>query len=223
MSERKGAVVDVAVKPKVAIGPSTVAGGTVTVAAFVAAVVAFAQGARDEVTVATLAVGALTLVTTLAGRFAQATAATKAAAAPAPIAGELLEAAELRPDPGVERALKVASQARAYAVEALEGLEKHHHAYHDDSAKYAKDVDVDQAHDDEGPAGAEDFLVMSKDYDVDDDDPGPDDDELEDDPRNVELDAHPGEVLGGPAPEEVALVPAHTGLRDPGEEGEGHE
>lgn len=59
---------------KVSVGPSTVAGGSVTVAAFAVAIVAFANGARDEETFSALAIGALSLVTTLGGRFGQAIA-----------------------------------------------------------------------------------------------------------------------------------------------------
>lgn len=59
---------------KVSVGPTTIAGSTVTLAAFALAVVAFAQGARDEETFSALAVGALSLVTVLAGRFGQAIA-----------------------------------------------------------------------------------------------------------------------------------------------------
>jgi hypothetical protein len=59
---------------KVKVGPSTVAGGGVSLVAFVLALVAFVQGARDEATFSALAVGVVSLVTTLAGRYAQAVA-----------------------------------------------------------------------------------------------------------------------------------------------------
>lgn len=68
---------------KVPIGPTTVLGGGVTLAAFVAAIVAVIQGARDEATIGALVTGVIGLVTTLAGRYAQAVAATKAGVAPA--------------------------------------------------------------------------------------------------------------------------------------------
>lgn len=67
--------VKVAVKPKVAIGTSTVAGGSVSLVAFVVAAVAFWQGARDEATISALTVGLVSLVTVLGGRYAQAVAA----------------------------------------------------------------------------------------------------------------------------------------------------
>jgi hypothetical protein len=72
-----------AVKPKVGAGPSTLAGGTVALAAYALALVAYFQGARDEATISALAVGTVSLVTTLVGRFAQATAAVRLAK-PAP-------------------------------------------------------------------------------------------------------------------------------------------
>lgn len=68
----------VAVKPAVSVGVTTVAGGTVTVAAYAVAVVAFIQGARDEQTISALVIGTLSLLTTLGGRYAQAVAAVLA-------------------------------------------------------------------------------------------------------------------------------------------------
>lgn len=65
---------------RVSVGPTTVGGAGVTVAAFVAAIVAFASGARDEATVGALVAGVAALVTTLIGRYAQAIAQVKAAA-----------------------------------------------------------------------------------------------------------------------------------------------
>lgn len=56
----------------VPIGPTTVLGGGVTVAAFVAAVVAFILGARDEGTIGSLVIGGVSLITTLIGRYYQA-------------------------------------------------------------------------------------------------------------------------------------------------------
>jgi hypothetical protein len=58
----------------VSVGPTTVAGGSVSIAGFAVAVIAFANGARDEETFSALAVGGAALFTTLAGRFAQAIA-----------------------------------------------------------------------------------------------------------------------------------------------------
>ena len=75
------ATVDVAVKPRVAFGTSSTAGAGVTVAAYVAAVIALVDGARDEATLTLVVVGTVALVTTLAGRFAQAVAAIKRAPA----------------------------------------------------------------------------------------------------------------------------------------------
>lgn len=75
--------VDVKVKPRVAAGASTIATGTVTVAAYAAAIVAFASGARDEVTLTTLILGTVSLLTFALGRVAQAVAAIKAAPAAA--------------------------------------------------------------------------------------------------------------------------------------------
>lgn len=62
----------------VKVGPTTVAGGAVTLAAYGVAVVAFIQGARDEQTISALVIGTLSLLTTLGGRYAQAVAAVKA-------------------------------------------------------------------------------------------------------------------------------------------------
>lgn len=78
--------VKVAVKPKVAVGTSTVAGGTVSLVAFALALVAFWQGARDEATISALVVGLVSLVTVLGGRYAQAVAALAVTAKrPAPV------------------------------------------------------------------------------------------------------------------------------------------
>jgi thiamine transporter ThiT len=62
----------------VPVGASTVAGGSVSLVAFALAIVAFITGARDEATIGALVTGLVSLVTTLAGRFAQATAVGKA-------------------------------------------------------------------------------------------------------------------------------------------------
>lgn len=56
----------------VSVGPSTMIGGGVSLAAFVAAIVAFIAGARDAATIGALATGVIILVTTLGGRYAQA-------------------------------------------------------------------------------------------------------------------------------------------------------
>lgn len=56
----------------VSVGPSTMIGGGVSLAAFVAAVVAFIAGARDAATIGALATGVIVLVITLGGRYAQA-------------------------------------------------------------------------------------------------------------------------------------------------------
>jgi hypothetical protein len=63
------------VKSKVSVGTSTVAGLLATLAGFAAAVAAYKQGDRSEATLGTIAgaaVGAISLVTTMVGRFAQA-------------------------------------------------------------------------------------------------------------------------------------------------------
>lgn len=78
--------------PGVSVGPATILGGGVTVAAYVAAVVAIFNGARDVETITLVIVGTIALVVTLVGRFAQAIAIAKArATAPAPA---LLEAGD---------------------------------------------------------------------------------------------------------------------------------
>jgi len=59
---------------KVPVGLSTATGGTVTLAAYIGAIVAFLNGARDAETVTLLALGTVALVSTMAGRFAQAVA-----------------------------------------------------------------------------------------------------------------------------------------------------
>jgi hypothetical protein len=63
-----------AVKTRVGIGTSTIAGGTVTLTAYALAIVGFIQGARDEATISALAVGTVSLVTVLGGRYGQAVA-----------------------------------------------------------------------------------------------------------------------------------------------------
>lgn len=55
----------------VPVGVSTVAGGGVSLVAFVLAVIAFATGAHDAETLALLATGLVSLVTVLLGRYAQ--------------------------------------------------------------------------------------------------------------------------------------------------------
>jgi hypothetical protein len=63
------------VKSKVSVGLSTVTGLLASLAGFAAAVAAYKQGDRSEATVGTIAggaVGVISLVTTLAGRYAQA-------------------------------------------------------------------------------------------------------------------------------------------------------
>lgn len=74
---------------KIPVGPTSVLGGGVTLAAYMAAIAAFAGGQHDAVTISTLAVGTLSLLATMAGRFAQAHAVIKhsvpvAPPAPAP-------------------------------------------------------------------------------------------------------------------------------------------
>lgn len=61
--------------PPISVGKTTVYGSGITVLAFAGAVVAFANGARDDVTFTTLGLGALTLLTVLGGRYGQAIAA----------------------------------------------------------------------------------------------------------------------------------------------------
>lgn len=62
---------------KVSAGLSTVSLGGVSAAAYVAAIVAFFSGARDEATIGTAVIGTVALVTMAAGRFWQAIAKTK--------------------------------------------------------------------------------------------------------------------------------------------------
>lgn len=57
---------------KVAVGKTTVYGGSITLVAYAAAVFAFLNGARDEATISALVVGTLSLLMTLGGRYAQA-------------------------------------------------------------------------------------------------------------------------------------------------------
>jgi len=59
---------------KVPVGLSTATGGTITLAAYIGAIVAFINGARDAETLTLLALGTIALVSTMAGRFAQAVA-----------------------------------------------------------------------------------------------------------------------------------------------------
>lgn len=65
----------------VSVGPSTVLGGGITVAAYAGAIAAFATGHHDAETIELLATGTVSLVATLLGRYAQAVAAIKALAA----------------------------------------------------------------------------------------------------------------------------------------------
>lgn len=63
--------------PKIPIGPATIAGYSVSLAGFIAAVLAYANGSRDEQTLGVItagAIGAIAFVITQAGRYAQAKA-----------------------------------------------------------------------------------------------------------------------------------------------------
>lgn len=97
MTEPPRSTVNVAVKPQVGIGLSTIAGGSVTAAAYIAAIAAFIGGARDEVTLSTLAVGTVALVSTIAVRGAQAVAAIRHAGFAQTVAN--VEAALPLPEP----------------------------------------------------------------------------------------------------------------------------
>lgn len=65
---------------KVPVGVSTIAGGGVSLAAFVGALVAFVTGAHDAATIELLATGLVSLALVLGGRYAQAAVAILAAA-----------------------------------------------------------------------------------------------------------------------------------------------
>lgn len=73
----------------VKVGPTTVVGGTVTLAAYAVAIVAFINGARDEQTISALIVGTLSLLTVLGGRYAQAIVAILALKPAAPAARKM--------------------------------------------------------------------------------------------------------------------------------------
>lgn len=203
------------VKPTVGIGPTTVAGGTVTVAAFAAAIVAFANGATDEATIGPLIAGTIALVTTLFGRYAQAVAAIKATAVASGIpagtgAGTLDDQITARPLTlgAYESLIRRIASIEAALEEELKrrGVPKMQDSSDGETGEQSYDV-----------AGRiERFL----DHDEDEDrDPGPDLDaptgretegELEVD--DVEEELVPSfDELGG----EVRHVEAHRGLRDP--------
>jgi hypothetical protein len=205
------AVAAVKVGAKVDVGPSSIAGGSVTVVAYVLALIAFAQGARDEATMSALTVGTIALVTTIAARVAQAVSGGKAAAAavvatapaPAPVTAEDLaqigdELVALRKGLHVLGRDQAVDQAGEWqpVTAATEGPV-------DELAARRRD-ELEQ-HADE--------LVLSKDHDVDDDDPGDDDDEPEV-TTDEELEHAPDDPDGGPPEAHVALVTAHAGLRD---------
>lgn len=65
----------VAVQTKVGVGASSIAGGSVTLVAYALAIVGYIQGARDEATISAIAVGTISLITVLGGRYGQAIAA----------------------------------------------------------------------------------------------------------------------------------------------------
>lgn len=60
--------------PNISVGPTTIAGGTITLASFAVAVLAFINGARDAETFSALSTGLLALLVTLGGRYGQAIA-----------------------------------------------------------------------------------------------------------------------------------------------------
>jgi hypothetical protein len=66
--------------PKVSVGLSTISLGGVSLTAYVLAVLAFVNGARDEATITTAAIGTVALVSMAAGRFWQAVSKEKARA-----------------------------------------------------------------------------------------------------------------------------------------------
>jgi hypothetical protein len=110
--DRAAAPVDVEVNPRVAVGLSTLAGGGVTVVAYLLAIIAFADGARDEATISAVVVGTIALVTTIAARIAQAVAAIKATAPVAP-AVAVAPAAAAGPTPTLaEQARQLREQAQ---------------------------------------------------------------------------------------------------------------
>jgi hypothetical protein len=111
--------VEVEVAPHVGVGLSTAAGGAVTVAAYLAAIVAFAQGARDEATLSALAVGTVALVTTIAGRVAQAVAAIKTAT---PAAAPLEARAALGVEARAYSAAEDAARNRAALASRLDHI-----------------------------------------------------------------------------------------------------
>lgn len=198
------AKVDVEVKPTVGVGKSTVAGGSVTLIAYALAIVAFAQGARDEATIGALVVGTVSLLTTLAGRYGQAIAAILATRTPAPIdlgdtpAGAAITNAILDSPAGRREQTSSGTHGKLKLVE--EGGMEPNEDKSDAKARIRE---------------AREARVMSKDADDDDNDPG-DDHELEAIADTDEhLDHAPEEPEGGPPLEAVAPVPCHhEGLKD---------
>lgn len=148
--------VKVAVKPKVAIGTSTVAGGTVSLVAFALALVAFWQGARDEATISALVVGLVSLVTVLGGRYAQAVAALAVTArrpAPVPLSqpmtaassGTAASVAWTSPRPGAEMSNVVTEPVEPGDPDALPDYET------------AEDVPPDVGDEHARPEGPEEY------------------------------------------------------------------
>jgi hypothetical protein len=192
------AKVDVEVKPAVAVGKSTVAGGSVTLVAYALAIVAFAQGARDEATIGALVVGTLSLLTTLAGRYGQAIAAILATRSPSALGDTPAGATITNPN-----------------LDTLTGrLEQTSSGTHG-KLKLVEEGGMERKADKSDANARHEARVMSKDVDDDDNDPG-DDHELEAiADTDEELEHAPDEPEGGPPPEEVAPVPCHhEGLKD---------
>lgn len=74
------ATVEVEVKPKVSVGVTTIVGFVAAAAQYAVAIAAFVESSHDEPAIGVLVTATVTLITTLGGRFSQATAAARAVA-----------------------------------------------------------------------------------------------------------------------------------------------
>lgn len=190
------------VKPKVGIGASTVAGGSITLVAYALAIIAFIDGARDEATIGALLAGTAALITTLAGRYGQAIAAVRAAA---PAAGPVVSGVNVS---ALERTTADMQPQLGSISRRLFALEE---SVYNDRKGYDSDGEAKSY-----MTGDEDLLD-----DVDEDsDPGPD---LDDAGRETEGLAELDDVddlmpspaeLGVRSLEDVKVVETHRGLRD---------
>lgn len=139
---------------KVKAGISTLSLGGVSAAAYVAAVVAFFNGARDEVTIGTAVIGTVALVTMAAGRFWQAVAQLKK---PTPTAG--VTSAGLMRDYQIRTEAGSMVPGAGTTFSGTSGTTPRPHAQVTATPVYENDVMRDNALDPEPPAGPDKSLA----------------------------------------------------------------